>query len=195
MRRYIYKNYLIAASRDGRVLIKSDDAFSPVAGATGSLRMLHLGSGAITPAATWPVNLPRGGGASMWGCADGKSAPGACTLWPALLPTLGCAPDGSDCIALLELRDGSGALLTDNFELLTAPYLMAFPAGAAVSAAVASSPNGDGSVTITLSADKTALFVTLTTAAAGRFSDNAIIVLPGSTTLTFIPWGALDIAL
>ena len=195
MRRFLYRDHLIAASSDGRVLIKSDDAFAPVAGATASLRMLHLASGAITPAATWPVALPRGGGASMWGCADGRSAAGACTQWPALLPTLGCAADGSDCIALLELRSASGGLLADNFELLTAPYRMAFPAAAQVSAAVASAPNGDGSVNITLSADSTALFVTLTTAAAGRFSDNAVILTPGASTVAFIPWGALDLGL
>ena len=45
----------------------------------------------------------------------------------------------------------------------------------------------DGSVQITLDASATALYVTLTTLAHGRFSDNAFAVAPGTTTVSFIP--------
>lgn len=195
MRRFIYRDYLIAASRDGRVLLRSDNAFAPTAGATASLRMLHLGSGSITPAASWPVALPQGAGATAWVCADGNATASACTPWALLLPGLGCSPSGSDCIALLELRSGAGELLAENFELLAAPYQLAFPAAATVTAAVAPAPSADGSVAITLTASATALFVTLTTAAQGRFSDNALLLPPGQSVVSFVPWGPLNATL
>ena len=37
-----------------------------------------------------------------------------------------------------------------------------------------------------------ALFVVLTTRAAGRFSKNAFLLEEGSTTVTFIPWDVLN---
>ncbi len=197
MRRFIYRNHLIAASRDARVLLRSDDAFAATPGATASVRLLHLADGSVSAGASWPVSLPRGAGATAWACADGAPVGGAggCTPWAALLPRLGCAPSGADCIALLELRGADGALLAENFELLAAPYLLAFPAAAAVSAAVAPAPSADGSVAVTLTASATALFVTLTTLAQGRFSDNAVILPPGASTLAFIPWGPLNLTL
>ena len=53
----------------------------------------------------------------------------------------------------------------------------------------------DGTVPITLTSDAVALYVTLTTLAQGRFSTNAMTLRPGSTTVSFLPFGALDRAL
>jgi len=50
-------------------------------------------------------------------------------------------------------------------------------------------------VAVTLSSTATALFVTLTTLAQGRFSDNALILPPGQTSVAFLPWGPLDFGL
>lgn len=48
-------------------------------------------------------------------------------------------------------------------------------------------------VPVTVSSSATALFVTLTTQAAGRFSDNAFLLLPSKNmTVSFLPWGKLD---
>ena len=199
MRRFLYRNHFIGASKDGRILLRSDDAFAATPGATASLRLLHLADGRVSAGASWPVSLPRGAGATAWACADGggagAAAAGACTPWAALLPPLGCAPAGSDCIALLELRGADGALLAENFELLAAPFALAFPPAATVTAAVAAAPAADGSVAVTLTASATALFVTLTTQAQGRFSDNALLLPPGDTVVAFLPWGPLNATL
>ena len=64
-----------------------------------------------------------------------------------------------------------------------------------VDAAVASAANPDGSIDVTVTASSTALFVTLTTLAHGRFSDNSFAMSPGAVTLQFLPFGALDAAL
>jgi beta-mannosidase len=50
-------------------------------------------------------------------------------------------------------------------------------------------PTPDGSVNVTVRTDALALYVTLTTLAQGRFSDNAFLMLPvpGVVALQFVP--------
>lgn len=81
----------------------------------------------------------------------------------------------------------------DNFELLAPLWKVQLPP-TTVTAAVGA-PAADGTVPITLTASATALFVHLTTLAQGRFSDNSLILLPGNTVVSFLPWGPLDVGL
>lgn len=194
MRRFLYRDHLIAASADARVLVRSDDAFAPTA-AAAALSLLHVATGAVSRLGSGPVALPRGAAATAWLCADGAPAAArVCPAWAALLPAAGCAADGSDCVLLLELTPAAGgAPLAENFELLAPLWRVQLPP-AAVAAAVGA-PAADGSVPITLSASATALFVHLTTLAQGRFSDNSMLLRPGNTTVSFLPWGPLDVGL
>ncbi len=73
------------------------------------------------------------------------------------------------------------------------PARMKLPA-ALVTATVAENPNPDGSVEIVLDSSAVALYVTLTTLAYGRFSDNAFLLGAGTTTILFFPFGPLDIS-
>jgi len=177
--------------------VKNDDAFAGLSGALASVSLLHIPTGSITPVLSGlSVTLPRGAGSSMWSCVQKNSTTSLCNDWPTLLPNFGCSPSGTDCIALLTLTSpDASTVLAENFILLSAPYLLSFPAAPKVSASVATSPNSDGSVDINISTDATALFVTLTTLAEGRFSDNSIILTPGSQKLTFIPWKPLNLTL
>ena len=176
------------------MFVRSDDAFAPFEG-TASLSVLHLASGAASPLSSFAVSLPRGGGASTWSCANTSAhvTQPPCTPWSALLPTVGCAADGSDCMLQLALTRADGSLAADNFELFTEPYRLALPQ-ATVSASVGS-PNANGTVPITITTSATALFVTLTTLASGRFSDNGLILAPGDTPVEFLPWGPLNVSL
>jgi len=194
MRRVIYRDHLIAASADARVLVRSDDAFARTS-ATAALALLHVATGAVTRLGAGPVSLPRGAAATAWLCADGSAAAGrVCPAWASVLPGAGCAADGSDCVLLLNLTAAAdGAPIADNFELLAPLWRVQLPP-ATVTAAVGA-PAADGSVPITLAASATALFVHLTTLAQGRFSDNSLILRPGSTVVSFIPWAPLDLAL
>ena len=190
LRRFLYRDHHIAASVDARVHVRSDDAFAST-NATATLTYLHLATGANSPGASFPVALPPGASASVWGCADGVSGTWQCDRWAQLLPRVGCASDGSDCVLLLRVTDNaSGQLLAENFELLAPVWRLALPA-ANVTAAVGA-PQADGSVPITLTASATALFVHLTTLAQGRFSDNSLLLPPGDTVVSFLPWGPLD---
>ena len=193
LRRFLYRDHHIAASNDARVHVRSDDAFAPT-NATATLSYLHLATGATSPGASFPVALPPGASASAWSCADGVSGTWQCELWAQVLPRVGCAHDGSDCVLLLRVTDSAtGQLLAENFELLAPVWRLALPA-ASVKAAVGA-PQADGSVPITLTASATALFVHLTTLAQGRFSDNSLLLAPGDTVVSFLPWGPLDAGL
>jgi len=86
----------------------------------------------------------------------------------------------------------SDRLLSTNEVLLAPPAKLAL-SKASVTFEVSAAPNADGSVDITLTADATALYVTLTTLAHGRFSDNAFALPTGKATVQFIPFGDLDV--
>lgn len=87
-----------------------------------------------------------------------------------------------------------GIVLPHRFALYDTPgNLQLQPA--TVTMSVASAPVADGSVPITLTTDHVAVFVTLTTLADGRFSDNAFMMMPSkSVVVDFVPFGSLDMA-
>jgi len=97
-------------------------------------------------------------------------------------------------IATVTDTSGSMMMLTRNTVLLTEPYHLQLQP-TTVTFTIASSPNPDGSIDITLSkkGPEVALFVTLTTLAAGRFSINAFPFIGNSIVDTFYPFGDLDI--
>lgn len=80
-----------------------------------------------------------------------------------------------------------GRLLASNEVLLAPPHKLVLPK-ATVTFSVAETPNVDNSIDIQLGTNATALYVTLTTLAEGRFSDNAF-ALRSATTVQFIPFG------
>jgi hypothetical protein len=90
----------------------------------------------------------------------------------------GCASDGSDCLLRAVLKDVDGNVADEHVDLLAPPVQLAVPR-ANIDVTVATKPAADGSVTVVLSADTTALFVMLTTGEQGVWSDNALTLAPG----------------
>ena len=80
----------------------------------------------------------------------------------------------------------TGAVLSKNLLPLTAPGMLLLPP-------VTITTSIDDNGTITLEANATAVFVWLSTLAQGRFTQNGIVLRPGTTTIKFIPIGALDL--
>ena len=76
--------------------------------------------------------------------------------------------------------------MSKNEILLSTPETLTLPP-TSVSASVAAAPRADGSIDVEVNTTATALFVTLTTLAAGRFTDNAFAAPPGQTTVQFVP--------
>lgn len=82
-----------------------------------------------------------------------------------------------------------GTVVNDNWIPLIEPKNMVLPR-ANVKVEVTSV---EDSVTIDVKSDQFALFVTLTTLAQGRFSDNAFCMTPGTQTITFEPIAGFDL--
>ena len=194
MAQHLYRDQIAACGGDGRCFVRNDDALAPFTG-TLALSVLHLPSGVAQAAsAPVPVALARGGGAFQWAClAGGAPPPAPCAPVATVLPTLGCKADGSDCVLIHNLTTAAGAEADVNVALLAAPGLVAasLPAGVTVSAVATGVVHADGSAEVLVTtAGGPALYVTLTTLAAGRFSENAFHVAgAGVKALAFLPFG------
>lgn len=90
----------------------------------------------------------------------------------------------------------TGAVVSHNLILRSTPADLGLKA-TDISLQVADSANSDQSVNIVLQKgnDHAALYVTLTTQAQGRFSRNAFLMRDNKVTVTFIPFGTLDLNL
>lgn len=139
------------------------------------------GSGAPPPSPPTPNPPPV-----QMGCASWVNT----TQWKALM----CGPNGANCVLELEVTEAdSNRVRSWSVVPFQPPKAMQLPP-AIVTAQVGqlnTSINGSPRVAVSLSANATALYVTLTTLAQGRFEDNAFRVLPGndSATTAFLPWG------
>eukprot|EP01043_Picozoa_sp_COSAG02_P052881 COSAG02_NODE_5766_length_4055_cov_2.385996_1_plen_421_part_00 len=122
-----------------------------------------------------------------------------CAAWNSTTQwkTLGCDRHGSNCVVrvlvLQSSLDATGVaserLVTRNILPFVPPKAMTLPTGADVTATVDTNKAGTERIPIVVSASETALFVVLTTAAPGRFSDNAFLLAKGeSVTIDFISW-------
>jgi hypothetical protein len=114
----------------------------------------------------------------------------ACAPLAALLPAAGCAANGSDCALVSEVRGSGGALLARNVQLLGVPGALALAAGVRVDVELAPVPAADGSTPVTLTArGGAAFYATLFTLADGRFSDNAVLLMPEQPlVVSFLPF-------
>lgn len=106
---------------------------------------------------------------------------------------LGAQVDGTKAILHATVLDSHDRLVTENHIPLKEPKNMALPK-ATVSFAVADTAAADGSVNIKVTSNAFALYVTLTTTAQGRFSDNAFVLPAGSVDIAFMPFQGFDIA-
>lgn len=115
-----------------------------------------------------------------------------CSAWgPTLASTdVGCDENLANCVLVIEVANSSGVQASLNVVPFLPPKAMRLPK-AAVTATVGSA-DAD-SVEIVLSTTATALYVTLTTAAQGRFSDNAFLLEAGKPRkVFFLAWNPLD---
>ena len=140
---------------------------------TGTLTLtaIDLQSGASSVWATLPMAAPPGPGALAWGTPNATLPNATTTLLVARLQ-----------------EEGAATPFDDHVVHLTAPLNLAVRR-AAVAAAPAAQANADGSIDILLTSDAVAIFVTLTCAAPGRFSDNAFYLLPSAPrTVQWLPF-------
>jgi len=168
---HLFSDLLLICGDNSNCVLKNDN-FSPFAGSV-TVSKLELATGLSTVVYSNPaVSLPAGPGQALWF-------------------STGAAPiDGHDFVLTGQVVAASGELVTDAFfPLLPPANWTSLPASPSVAFSVAEADNADGSVNVTVTSDAVAAFVTLTTLAQGRFSDNAFLLPPGARTVRFLPWG------
>jgi beta-mannosidase len=171
-RKALFTRVFATCGAGGHCMVKND-AVGPLAGAALAVSKVALATGVVTPVhADASLSLPPGPGAAAFFTID-----------PAI--------DGAQFVLTARVTAASGEVLTDNLIPLLPPAAWSGLGRATVTAVVDAAPSGpNGEVGITLTSDKVAAFVTLTTMAQGRFSDNAFLMLPGTQRVAFIPWAA-----
>merc|ERR1712228_378325 len=85
------------------------------------------------------------------------------------------------------VHDERGLVVSEHLVQLGKPAQIKAPR-AKLSLQIANEANNDGTINITVASDKVALWVTLTTLAQGRFSDNAFFLPAAKKTVEFVPF-------
>jgi beta-mannosidase len=128
---------------------------------TFTLEAVDLTTGVGTTVKTQAVAMAAGAGVSEWHTVAA----------PTKL-------DVATTVLVATVSNSSGHAVHDNLIPLTSPELMELP-----EATVTVTVTG---LQVTVSTDKAAMWIMLTTAAHGRFEDNAFLLARGSRTLEFV---------
>ena len=133
----------------------------------------HFGNGSGKVLLHQRMTLPHGPGAIAW-----FGLPGGRPL-----------PDGNSTAVMSTVRDEAGAVVSEHIVQLVTPEFIRVP-NATLSLAIADAANADGTIDISVTSDRVALWVTLTTLAQGRFTDNAFFLPAGTRALKFVPFSS-----
>ena len=194
-RRSIFADVMATCGDGGACYVRNDRAGRPFEGSC-TVASLEFATGASKTVHTLDLTgksaLAPGAGVTRFFTVD-LSAVDASTH----MLTASCAPVAADAVTTSFVRAGavgaSGAADASLNEILLAPPAALALPPAAVSATVARAANADGTVDVTLKANATALYVTLTTAAQGRFTDNAFAVTAAAAQVVqFVPFDGFD---
>ena len=170
----IYQDVMATCAGDGTCYIKND-GITPFDG-TLTINTVSFDTGTVSGILSKSVSLAAGAGTSEYFSVDlSKVDPTNEIL------VLSCATDN--------------ATVSKNVLALTTPEKMK-PSQAEVKVTVAETVNADGTGDISITTDKVALYVMLSTVAQGRFSDNAMLVQPTREPhqVQFIPFKGFDLA-
>jgi hypothetical protein len=193
MAQHLYKSTISACGASGACYIKNDAGREMFTGAW-TAALVDFASGAETIVARANVTLPRGAGSIAWVCAaTGKATQGApCPSYA----SIASQNNASTTSALLRLRlQRAGSQHTeDQNDVFMVPFaqIVAQPSfrSATVGMEVISQPDASGRYSVKLSTSGySAFFVTLTTAAHGRFEENAFFLSRSESpkTVHFVP--------
>ena len=177
---------------------------------TVTVEVIHFKTGKTSRLSTAPVSLPGGGGAMGFFCACNSTRissgkPDQCPTFDQLYTQVGCDNGAAGCmlnVTVARSRSSQDAGTTGTMSRsmlpLTKPSNFHLPP-ARIAHAVKFAANGSSTVSVILRTNATAIYVWLSTTEQGRFSDNAIVLLPGEVTvvdfLSFVETGTSSAAL
>lgn len=191
LRSSAFADQLATCNTAGECFVKNDSPF-PFDG-TVHISLINLQNGRVAGISRHMVALVRGAGVTEWFCAVNGSVSGGCADWTRsdAWASTGCSH--AACVLTVETTNSSGAQVSNNVLPFLPPHALALRQ-TFVTARVGA-PNSNGSIPIRLSAAPApALYVVLTTAAPGRFSENAFLLL-SEAVVEFLPWAKVDAAL
>jgi beta-mannosidase len=169
----------------GMVCYVKNDSPKPFKG-TVDVSLVTFATGATKSMKKLTLDMPAGAGTTQWFTVGSSLSDAAHADAQSLLRS------PQDSMVQVTVSDATDAVVCDNPVLFAEPKNLTLPK-ASVSAVVGAA-GADGSVEVTVTTDKFALFVTLTTLAQGRFSDNAFAMLPGKKTLKFFPFQGFELS-
>jgi hypothetical protein len=155
----ILADVTVACGQKGQCYVKNDSPF-PFTGAF-IIDSVALADGSSTVLYNATVIMARGAGVSQFFGVDVSKV------------------DATQEVLTVQVFNASGERVCNNVIPLLPPVNLSV-AMAEVTATVSDTINADGTVDIEVKTDKVAMYVVLTTAAQGRFSDNAFLLKPGS---------------
>lgn len=182
----IYADVMATCGSDDTCYIRNDFPFAFNGQVT--VKSIDLQSGATTTYLNTSVSLPAGPGSVHFFQANVSESNATHSVYVATVTqSAEQRLMASRSPREVESATEGSSVISSNVLLFVTPGDLAVkPSGLKVS--VADSPNADGSVDVTLSGSAVAVYATLTTAAHGRFSDNAFIFSPPSATVQFLPY-------
>jgi len=160
----IFTDVTAACGRGGACYVRNDMTSAVAPHVT--MRLVNL-DGSTSEVFSATVKLAAGPGAVEW----------------LQIPEFNAA----DHVLEITITDQSHGLMCHNVQLFDVPKRLN-TRRSTLSFEIAETSNADGSVDIVVHSDQVALFVTLTTLEHGRFSDNAMLVVPPSRHVKFIPF-------
>ena len=178
---YLFTDRIIACGKGQSTTthlcyIRNDIVASTIT--TFTVQAVDLATSKITTHFTQTgVHLASGPGAIQWIDIPAVSNPNATILRAALVDPI------------------TATTLARNTILLTTPQHLALQPVTLTATVVEAGADATVDVYVAKKAGGVALWVTLTTLAQGRFSENAFVMAEDEVVVQFIPFGALDVAL
>jgi len=153
-----------------------------------SISAINLQNGKVSQVYTNSLTLAPGAGVMTWFCLSGTSS---CSTYETILSKYGCTT--TTCVLNVVVYSNMTSAVISHHVLALAPPVNLTLSSTSISFAVAPNSLGGADITLTTTGG-VAAYAVLTTLAHGRFSDNAMFLLPGSTVVQFIPFGSLQLS-
>jgi hypothetical protein len=171
---YFYKRSLMTdvmatCGAEGQCYVSNHRASRAFSGTVTLMSYDHFGDGKGAPHFAAKMAMAPGPGALEWFNVS---------LWNASATSM-----------ISTVTDEEGAVISEHLVQLASPKDLVVPI-ARLSFVIAPQANADGTIDIAVTSDKVALWVTLTTLAQGRFTDNAFFLPATTKTVRFVPFSA-----
>jgi hypothetical protein len=183
MEQHLFTDVFATCGAEGQCIVKNDDPLQTFKGVV-KIMQIKLEDGFTSEFINHEVSLPVGPGTATYFMGPNISSNGEIIY---------------ECI----VSRSDGEVLSSHVILPTAPYALKLPKSN-VTATVSSQANLDGSINVHIEGTAAALYVTLTSLAQGRFSENAFLLADSGSQefgskfvkeVSFIPFGQLELKL